>query len=67
MEQQIKTILALWALYIFMFIFTYGHAAHHETCRFPDIKYDPCASQIGEDAIFDGMFWPLYWSKELQK
>lgn len=60
-------------VYIAMFIFTYGHAfnrypASYDTAVLGNtVTIQTTTGEAAVGALMQSMFWPLYWSVQVQK
>lgn len=73
MKKILNEPLTLVAVYLFIMIFTFGHAYNsypsEEKTKWAGIEYvitnGPGIKSMG--ALVSSIFWPLYWSVELQE
>lgn len=60
-------------VYIAMFIFTYGHAfnrypaSYDTTVIGKTVTIQTTTGEAAVGALMQSMFWPLYWSVQVQK
>lgn len=71
-----RSIFSLVALYICVWIVTFGHAANRpydcDRSHIVDPGWrayvtDACENAEGMEALFETLFWPFYWSAQAWK